>query len=174
MKTMRDLPDILRRALALGALPAALGLLTLPGCGSLTAGGLVGEASVTVSGDAPDAAPAPSAAPLAGMAALQVDAVRRTVPAQRYSDLRIVFTDIKVEVDRGLVVDGRDVTGEIRVELEDGPVTVERSLPLDLGEGQSVELLLDLNTQSWLRAVDPDLHRVDYRVFAEAIAVRIR
>ena len=78
------------------------------------------------------------------------------------------------EVDRGLVVDGRDVTGEIRVELEDGPVTVERSLPLDLGEGQSVELLLDLNTQSWLRAVDPDLHRVDYRVFAEAIAVRIR
>ena len=104
----------------------------------------------------------------------EADAARAVVPARRYTDLRIIFLDIEVEVERGLVVDGREVTGPVDVELEDGRLTVEKPVRIDIADGQSVELLVDLNTRSWLRAVDPDIRRVAQTIFAEAITVRVR
>lgn len=104
----------------------------------------------------------------------EVDVVRRTVPAVRYEALRIDFTDIEVEIESGLVIDGVPVVGEIEVELEGETLTITRPIQLDLGEGDVVELLVDLNSQSWLRATDPDLRRVARAIVRDAIAIRIR
>ena len=104
----------------------------------------------------------------------EADAANASVPAAHYDGLRIVFTDIKAEVKSGLVVDGVPVTGEVRVELKEGTLTVVRPLPLDIGDGDRVDLLIDLNTATWLQAVDPDLHTVAETVAAQAIEVRVR
>lgn len=203
-------------------------LLGLGGCGgNLTAGGLTGETSVTVSGDAPDPAAAPAAAriaapgPFAGRSeeeddddddeepegeieaefllfledadgnsvALseeelrvavdvqgerEADAVQAVVPAARYTALRIVFTEIEIEVESGLVIDGVPVVGDLEVELEDATLTVLRPLSLDLDDGGRAELLVDLNAEAWLVAADPDLRRIAEEVFAQAVTVSVR
>jgi len=104
----------------------------------------------------------------------EADAASASVPAARYDGLRIVFTEMKAEVDSGLVVNGVPVTGEVRVELEDGTLTVLRPLSVDVADGDRVDLLVDLNAATWLQAVDPDLHTVAETVAAEAIEVRVR
>ncbi len=193
----------------------------LAGCGNLTAGGLTGEATVTVSGDAADApGPAPqravglsSTAPWAAsddtpegevradffislvtnegipislsedpiqirldvQGRQEVDVVeRRTIPATLYSGIRIVFTDIRVEVASGLIINGDTVVGEVRVELEDTALTVNRPLTVNIKEGDSVFLLMDLNANTWLQAVDPVLGVISEEVFGDAVSVEVR
>jgi len=217
------------RAVALAALLAAAGA-----CGDLTAGGF-GEASVRLSGDAPDtlvplratrlSAPAPAPSPAAagpttteddggddgdddqpegeveteltlflvledgGVIALTDTDVRvrvdlegveepeialQTVSAASYSSLRMVFTDIEVEVDAGLVIMGDTIMGEIDVEFDDVILAVEKPLSLEIADDERVELLIDLNAASWLRAVDPVTRTVDAQVFADLVTVTIR
>jgi hypothetical protein len=201
-------------------------VLGLGGCGgNLTAGGLTGETSVTVSGDAPDPAAAPTPARIAGPGPFSVhaveeeddddepegeieaefllfledadggsvslsdgelrvavdvqgereaDAVQAVVPAAQYTALRIVFTEIEIEVESGLVIDGVPVVGDLEVELEDATLTVVRPLSLELEDGGRAELLVDLNAEAWLVAADPDLRRIAEEVFAQAVTVSIR
>ncbi len=102
----------------------------------------------------------------------EVDAVdRMTVPAMLYTQIRIVFTDIRVEVADGLIINGQPVVGEVRVELKDASLTVTRPLNLDIGDGESVFLLMDLNANTWLQAVDPVLLTIAEEVFADAVSV---
>lgn len=223
-----DHPTPSGRGLGRHAAALLLALLAGSGCGNLTAGGLTGEASVTVSGDAPDAAGSPPRAAAAAATPLpaapwrlqedeedddepegeieaefrlfledadggsvslsddvlqvqvdvggerEADAVQATVPAARYTDLRIVFLEIEIEVEAGLVIDGVPVVGDLEVELEDGTLTVVRPLALDIREGERAELLVDLNAESWLVAADPDLRRIAEEVFAQAITVTVR
>ncbi len=193
----------------------------LAGCGNLTSGGLTGEATVTVSGDAMDAQ---GAAPQLGVglsprgplampdevpegeieasfflfletasgasASLsedqiqisldvqgrrEVDAVNRTIlPTGQYSQMRIVFTDIEVEIESGLIINGVPVVGPVEVELEDISLTVTRQLNLNVGDGESVFFLIDLNANIWLQAVDPVLGVVMEDVFANAVSVEVR
>ena len=193
----------------------------LAGCGNLTAGGLTGEATVTVSGDAADAA---VAAPqrVAGLSALgplamsgdipegqveadffvslvtndgipislsdgpvqirldvqgqqEIDAVdRRTVPATLYSGLRMVFTDIRVEISSGLIINGDTVVGPVRVELKDTALVIDRPLTVNIREGDSVFLLMDLNANTWLQAVDPVLGTISEDAFGAAVSVGVR
>lgn len=106
---------------------------------------------------------------------IEVDAIRATVAAGRYSALRIVFSEIEVEIDRGVVIGGVPVQGRIDIELEDDElVEVVRPLDLRLQDGDRVELLVDINAGIWLQAIDPSLRRVAERVFAEAISVAVR
>lgn len=214
--------------LSLSLSSLSLLLLGLGGCGgNLTAGGLTGETSVTVSGDAPDPATAPAAARLAGPGSFtggamqeeddddddgpegeieaelllfledadggsvalsdeplrvavdvqgerEADAVQAVIPAARYTALRIVFTEIEIEVESGLVIDGVPVVGDLEVELEDATLTVVRPLSLDLDDGGQAELLVDLNAEAWLVAADPDLRRIAEEVFAQAVTVSVR
>jgi len=105
----------------------------------------------------------------------EADAVRAVMPARRYVGLRVDFTEIEVEVARGVVIDGVPIQGRIEIELEDDEVvTVERPLDIVLPEGGRIQVLLDLNTRTWLRAIDPDLRTVAERVFADAIRVVAR
>ncbi len=193
----------------------------LAGCGNLTSGGLTGEATVTVSGDAMDtqgAAPqravglstrGPLAMPddvpegeiqasfflfletASGASASlsedqiqirldvqgrrEVDAVDRAIlPTGQYSQMRIVFTDIEVEIESGLIINGVPVVGPVEVELEDISLTVTRQLNLNVGDGESVFFLIDLNANTWLQAVDPVLGVVMEEVFANAVSVGVR
>jgi len=66
------------------------------------------------------------------------------------------------------------VVGEVRVELEDVALVVTRPLNLDVGDGESVFLLIDLNANTWLQAVDPVLGVINEEVFANAVAVAVR
>lgn len=192
----------------------------LAGCGNITAGGLTGEATVTVSGDAPEdpgTAPArvvgpQTTSPLASshgepegqleadffvylvtengvqvslsedpieirldiQGEQEIDAVdRQTVPATLYTEFRMVFTDIKVELGPGLIINGVPVEGEIRVELRDTELTVTRPLSLNIGEGDSVFLLMDLNANTWLQAVDPVLRVISEEAFGAAVSVGV-
>jgi len=99
----------------------------------------------------------------------EAEAVKELIPAWRYTGLRITFTHIKVEVSGGLVINGQPVIGEIRVELEGPDLVVTRTLDLDAIEGDTVTLLMDLNTRAWLEAVDPVTLTVDPAVFASLI-----
>lgn len=97
----------------------------------------------------------------------------RVVAAGTYTSLRIVFTEIEVEVDAGLVIGGVEIVGPIDVEFE-GVLTVDRAIDVTIDDGESAELLIDLNAESWLQAVDPLTLAVDAEVVADLVAVRQR
>lgn len=202
--------------------------VAITGCGNLTVGG-IGEASVAMSGDAPDdgstprmavvsdpssespnlSGPAPSehednpdgeveaelsvfliaedgtATTLTdGDVRIRVDLPgveepeigSRRVSAGTYTALRMVFTEIEVEVDAGLVIDGEPIIGPIDVEFEDVDLPVQRSLDLQIQDGERVELLIDLNSEDWLQAVDPLTvpPSLDAQIFADLVTVRVR
>jgi hypothetical protein len=93
------------------------------------------------------------------------------ISAERYTELRIVFTKIQAEIEGGLVVDGVPIAGEVHVELEDVSLEVVRAIDLDVHDGEMVELILDLNAPAWLTAVDPLTRTVDETVFAALMNV---
>ena len=105
---------------------------------------------------------------------LEPDVVTTRVPSDVYRALRIVFSEVEVEVDAGVVIDGQTITGEVDVEIED--LTVERPLNLTVLAGSTVEILLDLNAATWLQWVDISSQPYSVRpeAFAEAFSVRIR
>ena len=51
---------------------------------------------------------------------------------------------------------------------------VTRPLNLDIGDGESVFLLIDLNANTWLQAVDPLLGVIMEEVFGDAVSVAVR
>jgi hypothetical protein len=104
----------------------------------------------------------------------QDETLPRQIPADVYTDLRIVFLEIKVEVDAGLVIEGDTITGSIDVEMESDSLTVDRPVSLMLDSGERAEILVDLNAAAWLQAVDPATSVVDAGVFADLITVVLR
>jgi hypothetical protein len=91
-----------------------------------------------------------------------------------YDQMRIVFTDIRVDVTDGLIINGVPVVGQVRVELKDVSLTVTRPLNLNIAENESVFLLMDLNAETWLQAVDPVLLVIAEEVFADAVGVEVQ
>ncbi len=45
----------------------------------------------------------------------ELDVAVQAVPATLYTQIRIIFTDIRVEVESGLIINGVPVVGEVRV-----------------------------------------------------------
>lgn len=103
----------------------------------------------------------------------QDETLPRQLPAQVYTELRLVFLEIEVQVDAGLIINGTPVTGIIDIEIEDS-LTVNRALALDIGPEDRAEIFVDLNAADWLLAVDPVTLLVDPTVFAELITVTVR
>lgn len=104
----------------------------------------------------------------------EAEAVEAVVPSARYTELRMTFTHIKVEVEAGLIINGQEIVGEVRVELEDPELIVSRPVDIDVLDGTIVELLVDLNTPAWLAAVDPVTRTIDASVFAGLIDLVVR
>jgi len=102
----------------------------------------------------------------------EIDAIdRQMVPANRYTQLRIVFTEVHVEA-QGLVIDGVPVPA-LDVEIEDASVLATREVELRLDEGGFARLVVDMNALAWIQAVDPITQTVDESVFASLIDVVI-
>lgn len=97
-----------------------------------------------------------------------------TVEARGYTGLRMIFTEIEAEVEAGLIIDGQPVIGLIDVEIDDANLPVTKAIDVEVAEGGRVELLIDLNADSWLLAVDPVTMTVDAQVFADLVTVRVR
>lgn len=203
---------------SVGWVAAALLAVGAAACGNVTAGGLVGEATVVVSGDADTLALAPPApAALAMVSApsrspgeeegqveveflaylvteggsalqlgngeiqVQVDLRGRTemdvvdrqkIPVGLYTEFRLIFTEISAEVEN-LIIDGMPVS-QVHVELEDLSLLVSRAIDLDVADGSTAELVVDLNSLAWLDAVDPLTGAVDQTVFQDLVHVAIR
>jgi hypothetical protein len=104
----------------------------------------------------------------------EVEAIDELVPTARYTALRLTFTHIKVEVERGLVVNGEEIVGEIEVELDDPALVVTRAIDIQPVAGSRVDLLVDLNTPAWLAAVDPMTRTVDASAFAALVDLVVR
>lgn len=96
------------------------------------------------------------------------------IPAGRYTELRIVFTKIQVEVSQGLVIEGQEITGEVDVELSGSDLPVTRPLDLVAVDGSMVTMRVDLNAQSWLTAVDPATQTINEDVFAGLVDVVVQ
>lgn len=103
---------------------------------------------------------------------IEADVVRATLPADAYPELRILFREIEVQVDQGVIIGGQEITGPVDVDIED--LEVVRALDLEIRDGDRVELLLDLNAATWLAFIDPTLKTVNGADFASAFTVRTR
>jgi len=101
------------------------------------------------------------------------EVANQVLEAGLYTELRLLFLQIEVQVDEGLVINGVEVTGPIDIDIEDS-LAVSRPLDLEILPGERSTLLVDLNSASWLQAVDPATSTVDPQVFADLIAVSIR
>jgi hypothetical protein len=104
----------------------------------------------------------------------QDETLPKEIPVDTYTSLRIVFLQIEVQVDAGLVIGGVPVTGPIDIKLESDSLSVSKPVNLQLDEAERAEILVDLNATSWLQAVDPTTSSVDASVFADLIAVVVR
>lgn len=104
----------------------------------------------------------------------EADVVEESVPAGRYDELEIVFTSIEAQVDKGLVIDGVEVTGPIRVDLEDLTLSVPRLVDITVRDGSRVAVVIDLNSAAWLLGVDPVNGTVDESFFASLVDVVVR
>jgi hypothetical protein len=104
----------------------------------------------------------------------QDETLPQQIPADVYTDLRIVFLEIEVQVDAGLVIGGDTITGPIDIEMETDSLVVDRPLALDIADQERAEIFVDLNAASWLQAVDPLTLSVDANDFAGLIAVVVR
>lgn len=104
----------------------------------------------------------------------QDETLPKVVPADSYSSLRVVFLEIEVRVDAGLVIGGDTITGPIEIDMESDTLVVERAISLLVEDGDRAEILVDLNAASWLQAVDPITSTVSAQDFADLIAVVVR
>ncbi len=66
------------------------------------------------------------------------------------------------------------VVGEVRVEIEDLTLLVERAIDFEIRGGDLVEMVVDLNTPAWLQAVDPTTGLVDESFVQNLVAVVVR
>ena len=99
----------------------------------------------------------------------ELDAIeQQRVPSGLYPELHIVFHEIEAHV-RGLVVDGIPIP-LVDVDI-DGALEVTRTIDLDVLDGSSIRLVVDLNALTWIDAVDPVTLTVDPQLVAALIDV---
>lgn len=92
-----------------------------------------------------------------------------------YPRARIVFTDVHAVIESGLVLGGATLEGRIDVGDESvDSIVVEHDVGIQLEENAEHQLLVDLNSPSWLVQADPVLEIVAADDFASAVDVQVR
>lgn len=92
-----------------------------------------------------------------------------------YPRARIVFTDVHAVIESGLVLGDAILEGRIDVGDESvDSIVVERNVGIQLEENAEHQLLVDLNSPSWLVLADPGLEIVAADDFASAVNVPVR
>ena len=86
-----------------------------------------------------------------------------------YPAVRVRFTEVRAQIESGL-----PVSEEVRVDFgEEGSLTVEDPLELNVEAGDALEILVDMNTTQWLNAAGPALPVVAARHLRNAVEIRI-
>lgn len=94
------------------------------------------------------------------------------VEVGRYTNARVTFTRVEAEVAGGLSVGlGVQVSGTVKVLLPQ-PLVIEAPIELLVREDGEHTIVIDLNSEVWLAAVDPLLLTVPTQLFAQAVTIR--
>ncbi|MFP3948244.1 MAG: hypothetical protein ACLFWG_05900, partial [Longimicrobiales bacterium] len=100
---------------------------------------------------------------------------RVQLPVGSYPRARVIFTDVHADVEAELLVGNVPVEGRIDV---GGPgvdsIVVEREAGITLEEDQEIQLLVDLNSPSWLAEVDLESMLVEAAIFQQEVQVEVR
>lgn len=100
---------------------------------------------------------------------------RGDFPAGRYDRVAVVFRRVEAEIRRGLVVDGDTIRGRIQVELEaDRRIGVVRRIDLEVREGATTVLVLEMRASRWLLRVDRIRRVVEASDFRDLFRLRVR
>jgi hypothetical protein len=93
----------------------------------------------------------------------------------RYSRFRAVFSRVQAVIVGGLVVGGTPINGEVNVDLgAQSSLTVEREILVELERDGALDVVMDLNAETWLAAVSPTARTVTSDAFSNALAVSAR
>jgi hypothetical protein len=93
----------------------------------------------------------------------------------RYSRFRAVFSRVQAVIVGGLVVGGMPINGEVNVDLgAQSSLTVEREIFVELESDGALDMVLDLNADSWLATTSPTTRTVTSDAFRGALAVSAR
>jgi len=97
------------------------------------------------------------------------------LPVGSYPRVRIVFTDVHADVEAGLLIGGISVVGRIDVgEPAVDSMVVERQAGILLEENRAIQLLVDMNSPSWLAEVDLESMLVDPVIFQQEVEMQVR
>lgn len=100
----------------------------------------------------------------------EVELDREEMEIGLYPRVRVRFTDVQARVEAGL-----PVLGNIGVDFGDASsITVEREVNLELGDGDEVQVVIDLNSTQWLNAAQPALQVVAAAHLRNALEVSVR
>lgn len=104
-----------------------------------------------------------------------VQIARRSLSAGRYEAVRTFFSQIEVDVTRGLVIDGVSIEGTVTVDLDSiGTLSVVDFSEFEVYEDASTVIALEMQTRLWLRLVNAVARRVDVTDFRRIFRVRIQ
>lgn len=117
--------------------------------------------------------PSPASVDIEGTLELEVG--RRRLDVGTYDSVRVQFRRVEADVTEGLVIDGLPLVGRIAVDFgAKDTIEVERTVAVTVREGAVVELVVDLNSDTWLRGANPVARVVPPGIFRNAIEVRVR
>lgn len=104
-----------------------------------------------------------------------VEIARRSLPAGSYDAIRTFFGRIEATVTGGLIIDGEEVRGTVRVDLgTDGALSVVTVTGFEVWEDAPAVVAIEMQSRVWLRLVDAALGRVDPDDFRRIFRVRVR
>ena len=118
------------------------------------------------------AGPVSSTLDLAG--SLEPRVALASVPAGTYDALTVRFTDVTADVTGGLEINGLPIMGLVEVDIGGASLDVTKPLALVIDDGESVQLLVDLNADLWVPLLDLVTHLVAAGDFAAAVTVGLR
>lgn len=99
--------------------------------------------------------------------------VAEPVPAVSYQAVTVRFTHVTADVTGGLQIDGVPFVGTVEVDTG-GSLDVTEALAFVVEDGQTAELLVDLNADVWIPLLDVLTGTVTAEDFAAAVVVRER
>ncbi len=106
-----------------------------------------------------------------GQGGAEVFATSR-VEAGTYARVRVVFEQVRAQVNGSLLVSSGVLSGTVNVDMAgDGSVTVEREVSASVRAGGTSRLLVNLNASAWLNQASVTTRTVSEAAFASAVAV---
>jgi hypothetical protein len=98
-----------------------------------------------------------------------------SVAAGIYTGVRVVFSRVEANVRSGVLVGGVPVVGLVKVSASpQNPVVVERALQVEVDEGATAAVQIDLHAPVWLAAAVPPSNTVASSAFTAAVQIARR